>query len=257
MLDRHAFRGERPAGPGHPSSFAGRATFDGVVACVPWPRDEVAARLMDGFELAPAVAPAQTHPLLVVFGEQRDPAVLRGGFALPLGRPYGELGVFVPYVRAAGGRRLCTYVSTMYSTYFPAVWEGNTRYFSKAVGNMSWRGPAFIATTEAGVPVLDALVAPAGDWRSATGADGDGVRAILDAVGLPMVGRPASGRLATSRFGWEFDAATVRPVALSMVLAGALLGVDMPREVAVGSAGALEVRGMTWRLGWPARFSGA
>ena len=255
MLDRHGFHGVRPAIAPSPTAFAGRATFDGVIACIEWPRDATSAALPAGIALAPATSPRTTHPVLVVFGEQREPAVLRGGFAFPMGRPYGELGVFVPYVRAPGGNRLYTYVWRMYSTYFPAVWEGNSRYLSKALGNMTWHGSAFVATTETGVPVLDALVAPRGDWRCAEPGD-DTLRHVLDAVTLPIVGRPASGRLASSCFGWDFDGARVRPVAASLQLAGALLDADGAREIAVGADDALAVRGMTWRLGWPAPWSG-
>ena len=255
QLDRHAFQGKRPVGGCHPTQFAGHATFDGVVACVPWPRQALATALPAGIELAPAVEPRSTHPLLIVFGEQRDPAVLRAGFALPMGRAYGELGVFVPYARVAGADRLCTYVLSMHSTYFPAVWEGNTRYFSKALGNMRWHGTAFVATTDAGAPLVDALVAPAGEWRPAADGTRDDVRPILDAVTLPIVGRPANGPLATTCFGWEFETASVRPVALSLAIAGALVGAETTREIAVPAGDALAVRGMTWRLGWPAPLS--
>jgi hypothetical protein len=224
-----------------------------VIACTPWPCDVLATSLPVDLELAPQVTSRGVHPVLFVFGEQRVPAVLRAGLAIPMGAPYGEFGVVVPYVRARGGTLLYTYVWHMHSTYFPAVWEGNTRYFSKATGNMRWHDGGFVMTSEERMPLFDALVAPCAEWRRTETDRNEHVELgpLRDAVELPIVGRPGATRLAVSRFGWDFDAAHVRPVRVVMTLTAALFGDGVSRELTAGPEDALAIRDMTWQLGWP------
>ena len=250
LLHRYAFRGTRP--PDAPSllEFAGETRFDGVVAATAWARDEIASRLPAELEPAPPASGATMHPVLFVFGEQREPALLRGGVALPFGRPFGELGVIVPYVRAVGGRRLLAYVWRMCSTYFPAVWEGNTRYFAKTIGVMAREPERFSMTSPDGRALLRAVVGDAGPW-GATRDHATGVAAVRDALALPVVGRTAAGHLVAAPAAWDFGSARVRPVAVRLVVDGSFIDETVPRELDVPPAGALAVEGVTWRLGWP------
>lgn len=246
--DRYAYLGER--GNAAPASFAGQATFDGFVAWTAWDREALSRRLGSELRLAEPTRPASAHPVVVVCGEQRRPAVLRVGLAIPVGRPYGELGVMVPYVQRPGDRRLYTYVWHMRSSYFPAVWEGNARYFAKALAAMRRFGDGCVVTDERGRPVLDACVRPAGDWRPGTAADAS-LDAIRDAFALPALGRPATGRWTASRFAWDFAHARVAPATATLALRGDLVGGPDAERHVLAAEEALAVRGMTWRLGWP------
>jgi hypothetical protein len=253
LPDRHGFRGTRIEDPTR--SFAGRTSFRGVVACVPWPCEQAAARLPDGLELAPAVAPRGHHPVVLLFGEQREPALLRGGFALPMGPTYGELGIFVPYVRPVARSDLCTFASRMWSTYFPAVWEGNHRYFAKDSASMRITDDQFVAADVAARPLVHAVEHAAGGWERVRPGVPPGLDAIRDAFALPILGRPTGGRLARSYFDWDFAAASARPVQASVWLDGALVGEAERRELDVAPGDAVAVRDMTWRLGWPGAFT--
>jgi hypothetical protein len=247
VLDRHRFRGARDDAP--PASFAGLAWFSGVIACATWPRDVLAARLPDGLALAAPVEPTARHPVVFVFGEQAGPAVLRAGLALPTGAPYGEFGIFVPYAQGGDGR-LCTYVWRMCSTYFPAVWEGNRRYFAKAVAKMSWRTDGtFVLASEGDRPLFSALVEGPDEWTSGRGGGPSWLGPVRDAFALPMVGRPERSGLAWSRFGWDFEAASLGPARLAAWVDGTL--VDDAAALEIDVVGAVAVRDMAWRLSWP------
>lgn len=189
------------------------------------------------------------HPVLVLFGEQSRPALLRAGLALPMGPSYGELGVFVPYVRAVDCRTLCTLAWRMWSTYSPAVWEGNHRYFAKAMASMRSTDELVVAADGAGRPLLHAVVAAAGEWRRPDGLAT--LDAIRDAFALPVLGVPAHGRPAVSYFDWDFAAARVRPVQASIWIAAALAGDAAPCELQVTGGDAVAIRDMAWRLSWP------
>lgn len=247
MLDRHRFRGVRA--DAQAASFAGLAWFSGAIACVAWPRDDLAARLPPELVLAAAVDGAASHPVVFVFGEQARPALLRGGLALPMGVAYGEFGIFVPYVQVADDGRLCTYVWRMCSTYFPAVWEGNHRYFAKAIANMRWRDGLFVMTNESDRPLFHAVLDGADDWTPGRDGGPGWLHPVRDAFALPLVGRPEGRPLAWSRFGWDFEAASVRPVRAAAWVDGGLIGDRVARDLDV--AAAVAVRDMAWRLSWP------
>jgi hypothetical protein len=249
LPDRHGFRGTRIDRA--PRSFAGRTCFRGVVACAPWPCAYVAGWLPTGFELAPPVAACAHHPIVLVFGEQRDPAVLRGGLAVPIGPSYGELCMFVPYVRSLAHGELCTFAWRMWSTYFPAVWEGNHRYFAKDLATIRSTDDVFVAADHEVRPLVHAVVDGDGDWDAVRAGSPPGLDAIRDAFTLPVLGRPAGGRLASSYFDWDFSAASARPVRTSIWLDGALVGDAQPHELAVAPGDAVAIRDMTWRLSWP------
>ena len=192
--------------------------------------------------------------MLLLFGEQTRPELLRAGLGLPVGPSYGELGVFVPYASTGCGR-LCTFVRCMWSTYFPAVWEGNHRYFAKDLATMRASDDHFVVADGSARPLVHAVFAADGGWNRVEAGVPHGLDAMRDAFALPVVGRPASGRLAGCYFDWDFGVATARPVRASIWIAGALVGDPQPHDLHVAPGDAIAVRDMTWRLSWPGSWT--
>jgi hypothetical protein len=90
-----------------------------------WPRERFAALLPPELTLAPNGTAPDVHPVMFVFGDQADGALIFGGLTVPTQITYQELGIVVPFVQY-GAARICTTGSQrMYSSYFPAVWHGN------------------------------------------------------------------------------------------------------------------------------------
>src|SRR4029453_18915188 len=77
----------------------GRARFAGWIVLVEARRVDVASLLQDGISLPPVAGGADTHPLVVVFGEISHTMVLVGGIWVPTGKPFQELGVYIPDAR--------------------------------------------------------------------------------------------------------------------------------------------------------------
>jgi hypothetical protein len=162
LPDRHGFRGTRSDGA--PRSFAGRTSFCGVIACVPLPCARVAAWLPAGVELAPPVTSRDDHPIVLLFGEQRQPELLRAGLALPMGASYGEFGVFVPCVgpsaAAISHLRLPHVVDLL-----PGRVGRQQPVLRQGLGDCALdRRRLRRAADRTGQPLLHAVVAGAGAW---------------------------------------------------------------------------------------------
>jgi hypothetical protein len=228
--------------------FAGEATFDGCVIVASLAAAEVASLLPRGLVLPPGAA---RHPVVLVLGEQHDGTWLFGGLSFPLGTRYTEVALLVPEVATPGGTP-AIWIPGMRSGYFPAAWHGNAHYgFAKAPGTVRRMGALRVVTDGDGRLVLHAAVEPRGAWRPGA-ADVPAVRTARAFLAAPVVGRLADGRLVRSRFAWDFARALVRPIDARVQLQpGALRGLpggDVPDD----PDGSFEVRGMRWRLGWPA-----
>jgi hypothetical protein len=234
-------------------SFAGEARFSGFASLLWWSRQDVTSVL--DRELTLPAAPAalgDRHPVLVVYGTQRAPALLRGGLSIPLGNAYDELGLFVPCVRHPAAPELVTFVARMYSSYFPAVWEGEHRYFSKALASMGWNGGLFTMSASDGTLLFHAAAEPRGAWTAGAACALPSFTALDDALAAPMVGRRDDGRLAWSAFGWRLREAAVRAVDAVLSFHAALTPGMRPRDDVAAAPATLEVRDVVWRLSWPA-----
>jgi len=252
FLGRSAFAG--PAIDAHAASsrFAGQARFSGCIAFTNWPRDEVAALLPPELTLAPNATAPDVHPVMFVFGDQADGALIFAGLTVPTQITYQELGIVVPFVHHRGGPYLHSYVPRMYSSYFPAVWHGNAHYgFSKELARMRWQGPVFLATAEDGSLLLHAETEAAGDWSPGARCDAPNFDAMRAVVALPVLGRRDDGTYVRSYFGWDFRDATVRPSDSCVSIDAPVLTGLRPRLCHDTASGTFEVRGMTWRLSWP------
>jgi hypothetical protein len=150
-----------------------------------------------------------------------------------------------------------TYIARMYSSYFPAVWNGNVHYgFAKQLARMWQAGRDFVAVTEDGAPLLHAEVEAAADWLPGAGCALANFEAMRAVFALPVVGRRASGRSVCSRFDWGFEDALVRRTAVTVTIDAALGPGLTPRRCGVVPDGGFELRGMLWRLSWPAPCRG-
>src|SRR5262249_7283877 len=158
-----------------------------------------------GLTLARNTIAPELHPVVFVFGDQADGALLFAGFTIPTGVTYQELGIVVPFVQHGGGPHLYSYVPRMYSTYFPAVWHGNAHYgFSKEMARMRWHHGAFLATREDGSLLLHADTEPMGAWSPGSGCDIPNFAAMRAVIALPVLGRRDDGSYLCSYFGWGF-----------------------------------------------------
>jgi hypothetical protein len=231
-------------------AFVGQARFDGCIAANAWPRHEVEALLPPGVELDGD--DAATHPVVIIFGEQTDTAVLFAGLTLPSAARYHELAFSVPFVRLRAGRGLYTYIPKMYASYFPAVLSGNLYYgFSKELARLGWEAREFVVKSTSGTPLLRIEVDRVGDWEPSPAAALAGFEAIRRMFELPVIGCTESG-LVRSRFEWDFRASELRAIHARLSLRAQLLPGLTARRGEGSQPGSFEVRSMTWRIGWPA-----
>jgi len=245
VIDVNAFRG----------SFVGEARFHGCIMFSNWPRREVARLLPPELELAGNnSALSDVHPVVFIFGEQTDGAVIFGGVTVPTGVHYHEFGMAIPFVKHVRGRYLHTHIVRMYASYFPAVWNGSTHYgFAKEMGKMSWQGPVFVLTTEEEALLFHAAVEREGEWSPGSACMLPSFEAMREAFALPIVGRKADGTLVCSYFGWAFSEASVRAADACASIDAPLVDGLTPRRCHDVPSGTFDVRGMTWRVTWPAK----
>src|SRR5215831_4600783 len=70
-------------------AYAGHAVYDGCITLALWPREVVQQFLPQELELVDASPDrSELHPVLFVFGQQRETALILGGIANPVGMDY-------------------------------------------------------------------------------------------------------------------------------------------------------------------------
>ncbi len=233
--------------PGTRASFVGEATFSGCFALCSRPRAELEAWLPTGTRLA-------SDPGLVAFafGTHGGSATRFAGFDLRLGIVYDELGIFVPNVVRDGSTERELYVARMYSSYYPAVWNGNAHYgFAKELVEIHRLGPIYCVLGADRRTLLHARSEPRGEWRLPAPGPIPALEQVREIFALPVLGRLADGRRLRSRFRFEFGGARVRPVDVCVDVEAILAPGVRPGEYADGASGSVEVSGMIWRLTWP------
>jgi hypothetical protein len=60
-------------------AYAGHAVYDGCITLALWPRDAVLQFLPEPLELVDAEGEPDVHPVLFIFGQQRETALILGG----------------------------------------------------------------------------------------------------------------------------------------------------------------------------------
>jgi hypothetical protein len=254
FLTKQAFPGPCIDPTASSVTFAGQARFNGCIVFCNWPRRDVAALLPKELELAAnASASAAVHPVAFIFGEQTVGTMIFAGITLPMGVHYHEFAMAIPFVKHRRGQYLHTFIPRMYSSYFPAVWHGNTYYgLAKEMAAMWWQGPVFLATASSHALLLHAAVESSGSWSQGCSCELSNFQAAQAIFALPVVGRKADGTYISCYFGWDFGEAVVRPADACVSIDAALVDGLGPRRCHDVSCGTFEVRGMLWRLSWPA-----
>lgn len=245
--------------PHRAADWVGEAVFNGHVAVWSWPVEDVQRILARGLELVPPpFGPALAlghHPVLFAHGEQTRGTNFFAGIPLRSGLAYREGGFFVPFVRRRGGCSLSTAVPAMYADFFPPVWHGEAHYgYGKQLVELCDEGPVQACLATDGRVLLELVAEPRGPWRSGP-FDGDAVTSfIVAATSLPIVGWTSEGTFIGSSFQWDFSHALVRYADSSVELHPGLIHGAGRRTCDDLSPGTVEVRGMSWRLGWPERL---
>jgi hypothetical protein len=254
FLDMAAFPGPafRRNALGNP--FVSQSRFNGHITFSNWPRTDVEKLLPPDLELCANIsATPDVHPVVFIFGDQKQGAMMFGGFTFSLGVNYQELGMVIPFVRHKRGPYVHTYMARMYSSYAVATWNGNFHYgFSKEMARLWWQGPLYIVTTENDSLLLHASVEAGGKWSAGGSCTLPNFAAMQTIFALPVVGRKSNGAYICSYFGWDFDEALVRPADACVSIDAPLVDGLTPRECHDIVSGTVQVRGMLWKLSWPA-----
>ncbi len=252
FLGRDAFGGDdRPETAADTAPLAGQARFNGAVLFFNWSRRDVEAVLPAEVTLAAnSLAPA-LHPVVFIVGEQTEGALIFGGFTIPTGIRYHEVAIAVPFVRHGRDPGLHIYIPRIYSSYFPAVWNGNVHYgFAKRLARIRREAASFVVAGD-GAPLLRAEFEPAGDWLPGAHCPLEHFEAMRAVFALPVIGRRGDGRYVGSRFDWRFEDALVRRIGAQVWIEASLGQGLTPRRCPVEPESGFELRGMLWRLSWP------
>jgi hypothetical protein len=165
---------------------------------------------------------------------------------------YYEFAMAIPFVKHRRGRYLHTYIPRMYSSYFPATWQGNSYYgLAKEMATMWWQGPVFLVTANDEALLLHAAVEAMGSWSPGRTCELPNFQAMRAIFALPIVGRKSDETYVCSYFGWDFSGSAVRSADACISIDASLIDGLVPRRCHDVSSGTFEVRGMVWKLSWP------
>ena len=253
FLDTTAFPGPVVGRNVLANPFVSQASFNGYIAFTNWPRAEAGRLLPPDLELCANVsATPDAHPVVFIFGDQTQGAMLFGGFTFSLGVHYQELAMAIPFVKHKHGEYVHTYMVRMYSGYTVATWNGNFHYgFSKETARLRWQGPMYIVTTEDDALLLHAAAQATGKWSAGESCALASFAAMRTIFAQPVVGRKSNGAYVCSYFGWDFGEALVRPADVWVSIDAPFVEGLTPRECYDVPSGTFQVRRMLWRLSWP------
>lgn len=252
LPQRSAFVGTAVDARYSAATTAGSAWFSGWILAAAAPRERLARWLPADLALAERAVPRGEHPVVLLFGRHTGGTVHWFGRPTPMGPPYDEALVLIPYVRARGSGWLHLYAAHMYATFPPAVWSGNLFYaYGKEQASVSRDAAVGVVTASDGRRCLEIAVGAPGPWVAGLAFDGPGWAALRDVVTMPVVGRRRSGGLVYSAFRWSWDEARVRPIAIDRLAIDPDPGIEALRLDGPALVG-FEIDRMRWRLGWPA-----
>ncbi len=227
--------------------FVGQAHFDGGIAVFQRPRAEIERLLPSGLALAWSTRP-DLHPVVYVFGEQREGTVIFAGRPIALGIRYPEVALAVPFVRGSASRYLHTWMAYMATSHEAAAWSGTRLYgYTKELARLEHDSEGFRVLDLDGDCRVQARVGARGDAPPGL----DALETIREMFRLPIVGQNGTG-LVGSFFDWSFAEAEVRAIEVTLEwsrppLAGLAAG-TWTADAAFG------VRRMGWRVSWPEPF---
>lgn len=256
QIASHRGAGARSAPAGAGPEFVSRAVFRGVVACVSRPAPEIARALPRELVLADGGGSDGLHPVLLFSGEQTRGASRIAGREVEWDTSYEELIVAIPFVRPRRRDTECVYPVAMYSSFWVPNWWGLYAFgYGKQPGRVARHGPILTLTTSEAGLAFQAVTEPRGSWCAAHD-DPTGLVALLRRVGeLPWVGQRPGGAFVRSRARWEFQDASVRPVAGRAELHRPAFGGLATGTWPLAAEATSEIEGMTWWLSLPRRMA--
>jgi hypothetical protein len=247
--------------PSSVPQIGAESTFRGALTFFNMPRSDVARIVPAGIELAAKRASKpDVHPVLLILGRHEN---LRWLLPVPDARQlplsYSELVLLVPFVERRGATNWHSLAVRMHLDNRAAVKLGNEYYgYAKELATLS-------SVYEDGAPTrfetnkptryFDADLRHEGAWRNdeqakTTLPNYPDMQAILS---MPILGIKAE-RYVCSYFQWDSSAAYVRPMVTRHEFVERFVdGMDSwtKRPIDGATDGAIALRGLVWRLGWP------
>lgn len=190
----------------------GTGAIDAVVVTLPFDREVVEGLLPPGLELADTES--ARLPVILMFGRHRDvhPAAGTWSEDLPVGLNYHEFILGVPFVRAAGGSTLYTFMPRLFLDERLPILLGLPYGFAKKISAVVERtGEYQVFDLATGNELVNAEWMPTGDFQNPDEVANFGdIQRIL---ALPMIGKTVAGPLVCSDFDWNLGGArSIQPV---------------------------------------------
>jgi hypothetical protein len=241
----------------------GQSTYNGSIAVTLIDRSLVEKVLPGDFSLAQRADSGSTHPVIHLFGHQRDLMIVQGGIPEPAGADdYQEMILLIPFVVRASGTKWHSFVVRMYLDDAAAVGLGNAVYaYAKLLAALTESGPPENLTMQVlllSEPFFRGTVKLAGPWRTSGNAGATLPRwsDLQEIFRMPLVGADVVlgtvVRVVCSYWEWDYTAVEVAPASsqhqfLRPFREGTqdwpLLGL-----LSSASGGAFAIRGLRWRL---------
>lgn len=241
-----------------PSNAAtgGEATYSGYIIFTNISRTLVAAALPPNLLLAPNSAAPDLHPVIFLFGHQRNTKWIVAGTRIPIGDDYTEMMVLIPFVQKDAGGNMHTYAARMYLDDLEAILLGNLHFFyAKKWGTVDELGLAFTQFHNE-TPYFEAGI-QVGEWHTSEQAESElpNYVAIREIFEMPIVGSSGLLGLKCSYFEFHYENAMVaavqsqhrflQPFRESMAAWVGLGALSSVRD------GAVAIQGLTWRIAAP------
>ncbi len=231
--------------------------YDGTVFAASLDRQLVSAILPSQVRLAAPKDPARSrHPVLLMFGLQKEPCELINGVPVPIptAKPYHELILLVPFVVKLGQDRWHSYSARMYLDYLPPIAIGNGYYaYSKELGEFEWFGTES-ETRYYGNTVFEADISAPDAWLNEAQAlaQWPAFADFQKLLEMPIVGHNSLLGYVRSYFEWDYTDAQFAAVSSTFRFcqefrAGMRPWVDLD-VLAAASDASFSVRNVRWRL---------
>lgn len=206
---------------------------------------------------APATATATVHPVILMFGHQTDTKWVIPGAEIEVGDDYQELILMIPFVQAADTPHWHNFVVRMYLNDDAAKYIGNW-FFGYAKQDAKFQETATTFTVEtSGSAAFTATAQPDGAWQSAQTSSAANFADMKNILDMPILGRAKSGQFVCSYFELNYANAggEMRPIKSSQQFfkpfTAAMSGWTALGAVSNVAEGAVELRGIEWRLAMP------
>ncbi len=190
----------------------GQATYSGYIVFTNIDRSTVAAALPSDLKLATNLSPTpDLHPIIFLYGHQRNTHWIIGGTTPQVGQDYTELTVLIPFVQNLDGTRWHNYVARMYLDDLGAIYVGNLFYaYAKEWGKSDESGTAFTECHDA-QEYFGAAMQESGGWLPSAQAETAllNYQAIETIFEMPMVGWNDYS-FTCSYFDFNYDKALVQ-----------------------------------------------